>query len=311
METREAIRTEFMRMYARERMDRITVKALCAAAPVARTTFYAHYRNVDDVLREVEDGLLAGLAEVTERVSGGDLTCMDFPVFLDETLAFVDRNRADFHALLVAQPDMRFVSRWKDAMKANMTRRYPMVSARTHWDLITEMGIKTSDIDAVLLTHLDCDHANGLVQVKDAKRFVVAADEVRFASKLTNRVRYNKSWWGMVELDEFEWNDDKGPFGKSYDLLGDGSIQLINIPGHADGLFAVKVVADDGRFVLLFSDGGYAAKSWQEMITSGIAADKEKQKTSLAWIREQSLDPMCVESLANHDPDVEPHVIEL
>ena len=80
---------------------------------------------------------------------------------------------------------------------------------------------------------------------------------------------------------------------------------------HADGLFAVKVVADDGRFVLLFSDGGYAAKSWQEMITSGIAADKEKQKTSLAWIREQSLDPMCVESLANHDPDVEPHVIEL
>ena len=102
---------------------------------------------------------------------------------------------------------------------------------------LAAMGIKTSDIDAVLLTHLDCDHA--------------------------------------------------------------------------DGLFAVKVVADDGRFVLLFSDGGYAAKSWQEQITSGIAADKEDQKKSLAWIREQSLDPLCVESLANHDPDVEPHVIEL
>ncbi|MBR3317907.1 MAG: N-acyl homoserine lactonase family protein [Atopobiaceae bacterium] len=176
---------------------------------------------------------------------------------------------------------------------------------------LAAMGIKTSDIDAVLLTHLDCDHANGIAQVKDAKRFVVAADEVRFASKLTNKVRYNKAWWNMVELDEFEWNDDKGPFGKSYDFLGDGSIQLVNIPGHADGLFAVKVVADDGRFVLLFSDGGYAAKSWQEQITSGIAADKEQQKASLAWIRDQSLDPLCVESLANHDPDVEPHVIEL
>ena len=176
---------------------------------------------------------------------------------------------------------------------------------------LAAMGIKTSDLDAVLLTHLDCDHANGLVQVKDAKRFLVAADEVRFAGKITNRVRYNKDWWSMVDLDAFEWNDDKGPFGKSYDLLGDGSIQLINIPGHADGLFAVKVIADGGRFVLLFSDGGYAAKSWQEQITSGIAADKEKQKASLAWIRAQSLDPMCVESLANHDPDVEPHVIEL
>lgn len=176
---------------------------------------------------------------------------------------------------------------------------------------LADLGVNTSDIDAVLLTHLDCDHANGLAQVKDAKRFVVAADEVRFASKLTNHVRYNKGWWSMVELDAVEWNDDKGPFGKSYDLLGDGSIQLINIPGHADGLFAVKVVNEEGKFVLLFSDGGYARKSWEEQITSGIAADKEAQKKSLAWIREQSLDPMCVESLANHDPDIKPHVIEL
>ena len=173
------------------------------------------------------------------------------------------------------------------------------------------MGIKPSDLDAVLLTHLDCDHANGIAQVKDAKRFVVAAEEVRFASRFTNRVRYNKAWWNMVELDAIEWNDGRGPFGKSYDLLGDGSIQLISIPGHADGLFAVKVTNGEGRFVLLFSDGGYAHKSWEEQITSGIAADKAAQKTSLAWIREQSLDPLCVESLANHDPDIKPHIIEL
>ena len=47
------------------------------------------------------------------------------------------------------------------------------------------------------------------------------------------------------------------------------------------------------------------------MITSGIAADKQLQKQSLAWIREQSLDRNCVELLANHDPDIVPHVIEL
>lgn len=176
---------------------------------------------------------------------------------------------------------------------------------------LASMGIRTSDIDAVLLTHLDCDHANGLAQVADAKRFIVAADEVRFAGKFNNRVRYNKDWWSMVELDQIEWTGDLGPFKKSYDLLGDGSIQLINIPGHADGLFAVKISNEEGRFVLLFSDGGYARKSWEEMITSGIAADKAAQKKSLAWIREQSLDPLCVESLANHDPDIEPHVIEL
>ena len=173
------------------------------------------------------------------------------------------------------------------------------------------MGIKDSDIDAVLLTHLDCDHANGLKQVKNAKKFLVAADEVKFATKITNKVRYYKNWWKDIPLTEFEWNDTQGPVGRSYDLLGDGSIELINIPGHADGLFAVKVKNEEGKFVLLFSDGGYARKSWEQMITSGIAADKEQQKKSLAWIREQSLDTNCVESLANHDPDIQPHVIEL
>lgn len=171
-------------------------------------------------------------------------------------------------------------------------------------------GIKVSDLDAVLLTHLDCDHANGLKQVKDAKKFLVSADEVAFAQKLSNKVRYHNSWWDGVNLTAFEWNNNQGPFEKSYDLLGDGSIELINIPGHADGLFAVKVKNDDGKFVLLFSDGGYATKSWQQMITSGIAADREKQRQSLAWIREQSLNPNCIESLANHDPEIQPHVIE-
>lgn len=176
---------------------------------------------------------------------------------------------------------------------------------------LLKMGIKDSGLDAVLLTHLDCDHANGLKQVSGAKKFMVAADEVAFASKLTNRIRYRKKWWDGINLTAFEWNDNQGPFNKSYDLLGDGSIELINIPGHADGLFAVKVKNDDGKFVLLFSDGGYATKSWKEMITSGISADKKKQIQSLTWIREQSMDSNCIESLANHDPEIKPHIIEL
>ena len=140
MDTREAIRREFMRMYAHERLGRIAVKGLCAAVPVARTTFYAHYRNVDDVLVEVEDGLLAGLADVTERVSDGDLPSMDFAAFLGETLGFIRANWGDFHALLVDQPDIRFINRWKEAVKANFARRYPETRMHQNWDLLAEMG---------------------------------------------------------------------------------------------------------------------------------------------------------------------------
>ena len=52
---------------------------------------------------------------------------------------------------------------------------------------------------------------------------------------------------------------------------------------------------------------------WMQRIIllSGIASDKEAQKNSLAWIREQSLDENCIESLANHDPNITPHIIQL
>ena len=58
-------------------------------------------------------------------------------------------------------------------------------------------------------------------------------------------------------------------------------------------------------------DGGYAKKSWQEMIPPGTALDEAQAFKSLQWIRQMSLDENCVESLANHDPDISPHEIIL
>ena len=86
---------------------------------------------------------------------------------------------------------------------------------------------------------------------------------------------------------------------------------MVNIPGHSDGLCAVKIKNAKGKYVLLFADGGYATKSWKEMITSGIVLDKAKQRASLEWIRQHSLDKNCIESLATHDVDIRPHIIEL
>ena len=172
------------------------------------------------------------------------------------------------------------------------------------------MGIKPADLDYVLLTHLDCDHANGLRAVKDAKHIIVAQEELDCARK-NGFIRYKKKWWEAVDLQTIEWNGTEGPAQKSFDLFDDGSIKMINIPGHCDGLCAVKITREDGRYVLLFSDGGYATKSWKEMITSGVSLDKEMQRKSLQWIREQSMDANCIESLATHDTDIKPHVIEL
>lgn len=176
---------------------------------------------------------------------------------------------------------------------------------------LLELGIKPSDLDYVLLTHLDCDHANGVGLVKDAKRILVSGDELAGSRKKSrkNRIRYQSKWWEACHLEGFDWNDSEGPFGKAFDLFGDGSVKMIGIPGYSEGLCAVKVKNDKGKYVLLFSDGGYAAKSWKEMIPSGVCVDKAAQKRSLEWIREQCMSEDCLASAASHDADILPHTI--
>ena len=175
---------------------------------------------------------------------------------------------------------------------------------------LARMNIQPQELDYVLLTHLDCDHASGMKQVKDARHILVAEDEVRCAKK--HRYRYASSMWKGVNLTRFRFEDSGiGPVGKSYDLFDDGSVQLVSIPGHADGQFAVLIQNTEGRFVLLFADGGYSSKSWQEMIRPGISLDPKKQMQSLAWIRDMSMSVNCIESIANHAAEVQPHTIIL
>jgi glyoxylase-like metal-dependent hydrolase (beta-lactamase superfamily II) len=178
---------------------------------------------------------------------------------------------------------------------------------------LAKLNYKPSDIDYVLLSHLDCDHANGLRQVKEAKRILVSKAELMGTTRknLQIKIRFQKRWWEGVDLKTFDWNGTEGPVEKSYDVLGDGSLVMVNIPGHSEGLCALKIRNAEGKYVLLFDDGGYATKSWRDMITSGITLDKKMQRQSLQWIREQSMSPDCVESLATHDSDVEPHTIIL
>ena len=181
---------------------------------------------------------------------------------------------------------------------------------RTVPEQLASSGLRNADVDVVALSHLDCDHANGMRGLAGAGRFLVAADELRCASRFPNRlVRFDSSWWEGLDLDAYDWNGNEGPAGRSFDVYGDGSVVLVNIPGHTDGQVALKVTNPEGRYVLLFGDGGYASKSWREMVTSGIAYDRRAQRDSLTWIRERSMDPACIASFASHDPDNGPGTI--
>lgn len=174
---------------------------------------------------------------------------------------------------------------------------------------LAAMGYRPSDLDYVVMTHLDTDHASGLQLLKGAKHFIVSREEWLAARRFNPR--YVKKMWKEIPMETFEFQDTGfGPFGRSYDLFGDGTVRLVWLPGHSEGMTGV-VVAEDKHYVIIAGDCGYSTKSWKEMKMPGIATDKQKLFKSLQWMHDQTSSPNCVEALANHDPDVKPHVIEL
>ncbi|QNQ83680.1 N-acyl homoserine lactonase family protein [Lactobacillus sp. PV037] len=181
---------------------------------------------------------------------------------------------------------------------------------KTASEQLAQKGISPKDIQAVIISHLDCDHANGLDQFKNAKRVLVSKQEYEYARK--HRIRFYKKWWSDLDnIDFYQWNDTEGPFKQSYDVFGDKTVELINIPGHTAGQVATKITNPQTKqFVLYVGDGGYSEHSWKKMITSGISMNKDWQKKSLQWIKEQSQKTNCKGVFACHDNHLKPMSIE-
>ena len=174
---------------------------------------------------------------------------------------------------------------------------------------LAELGLQDTDIDAVYFSHLDFDHTSGIRLVKNAKAFYAAKEEITDAKK--NRIRYVDTWTGIADIEPFEYeNTGIGPVGKSFDVFGDGTVILVNIPGHSHGLFAVKVTGSK-NYMILANDGAYLQDSFEKQIIPGFIVDKEMAIMSLKWLIDCKNDSRCTDVLANHDPTVKEHLVTI
>ena len=190
---------------------------------------------------------------------------------------------------------------------------------------LEERGIRPRDLDLVLLSHLHCDHADGLHHLKEAPRILVSAPELRAASR--DRLRYLPHEWSDTGIDAFRWNSPVGPYGAGYDPFGDGRLVMVAVPGHSWGLCATILRSssesgsdrdewvegvdaqgeDDPRErVLLASDAGYGRPSFRQGLRPGLVVDADLAAASLDWVRRVGTDPRCRSLIVNHDPEVVP-----
>lgn len=218
--------------------------------------------------------------------------------------------------LILIDTGWNSVNRTKWGQIKNLSFQYPVNKAdltdgQTIDEKLAALGYHDTDIDYLLMSHMHCDHADGLRLVKNAKRIMLSQEELHACK--TDHFHYLPHEWRGVKLTPYEYSDlPFGPHHRAYDVFGDGSVIQVWVPGHSAGLSATIVKSyNTNQYVLLAADTGYAAKSWEEMLTPGVVIDRAQAKQSLEWIKQQSEENNNIATLANHDPEVKEQIITL
>jgi glyoxylase-like metal-dependent hydrolase (beta-lactamase superfamily II) len=126
-------------------------------------------------------------------------------------------------------------------------------------------GIGPSDVVTVILTHLHLDNASAISEFPESI-FVVSADEWHEGTERPKgrhgyRTQHYDHAFDYCTVDfDSDRIESYGPFGRTFDLFGDGSVRLAFTPGHSAGHMSVICRLPRRDFVVC----GDAAYDWRE-----------------------------------------------
>lgn len=138
-DTKRAIHTAFISLYCKYSFNQISVKKLCIQAPVARTTFYSYYNNLGELKGEIEDELIEGILEIAKHTIDDSPDKADMTSFFSETLNYIKLHWDENYAFLIAQPNISYIKKWKDAIKYHLALRFPGRECMANYGLILEV----------------------------------------------------------------------------------------------------------------------------------------------------------------------------
>ena len=90
--TKKALRDCLFRLLEEKTADEITVKELTAAADINRSTFYFYYKDIDDMIFQIQDEIYAVFEETVIKKADGFNTAEDFVQYLTRFLLFCREN---------------------------------------------------------------------------------------------------------------------------------------------------------------------------------------------------------------------------
>jgi glyoxylase-like metal-dependent hydrolase (beta-lactamase superfamily II) len=153
---------------------------------------------------------------------------------------------------------------------------------------LRERGVDPAAVKLAIMTHLHYDHASGLSQFPEAKVLATTAEFDAANGFMPVLHGYARKHFRNAKLSTVDFGaskvDSYSTFGRSLDLLGDGSIRLVFTPGHTHGHMSV-VLRTAGREVLVAGDAVYTRRTLETGHLPGYVEDEHVFTRSLREIQ--------------------------
>jgi glyoxylase-like metal-dependent hydrolase (beta-lactamase superfamily II) len=136
---------------------------------------------------------------------------------------------------------------------------------------LSGLGLSARDVRTVVLSHFHADHLSGLRDFPDA-RIVTTASAWEGVRSLSGFAALRRGFLPGLVPGDFEaratllppfTGPSIGGLGPSHDLLGDGTLQLVDLPGHARGHFGLLARTEQCE-TLLCADGAWMRQAIRE-----------------------------------------------
>ena len=114
--TRRVIRQCLTELLKTKRIQDITVREISEKADINRGTFYLHYRDIFDLMEQIENELLEELEDVLNHFKASDL--LSNPALVLTRVFQLVKENSDMVSILIGQNgDINFVNRLKDIVR--------------------------------------------------------------------------------------------------------------------------------------------------------------------------------------------------
>lgn len=113
--TRANIRKSITRLLYEKPVNEITVREITEGADINRATFYLHYKDVYDLIHQIENEMFEEFQQIVNAHSPDEFRDRPLPV-LENIFYFLQKNADMCTALLSPNGDINFVNKLKDVL---------------------------------------------------------------------------------------------------------------------------------------------------------------------------------------------------